>query len=172
MIYSGQEVGEPATGRQGFGGDPRTSIFDYCGVPEHQKWMNNGRFDGKKLSEDQKNLRSFYNKLLNVVANNEALSSGQFYELMLSNENQPGFDQGMYFYTRYTDKQRVLIVANFNRYDKNLVVKFAEDLLTMVNVSGSVTFTDLLNENIYYTSNINNGLDLMVPASSALLLAF
>ena len=43
MIYSGQEVGEPGHGTEGFSGDDgRTTIFDYWGVPEHQKWLNNG----------------------------------------------------------------------------------------------------------------------------------
>lgn len=172
MIYSGQEVGEPAAGHQGFGGDPRTSIFDYCGVPEHQKWMNNGHFDSGQLSDDHKSLRSFYSKLLNTVIANEALSTGEFYEMMLCNERQPNFDQSMYFYVRYTDKQRVLVVANFNRFDKNKVIKIADDFLQRTNISGPVTFTDLLSGNVYHTSNISDGLSVMVPATSALLLQF
>jgi len=40
MLYMGQEVGEPAHGVAGFNtGDGRTTIFDYWGVPEHQKWL-------------------------------------------------------------------------------------------------------------------------------------
>jgi hypothetical protein len=47
MVYFGQEVGEPAIGTEGFSGnDGRTSIFDYWGVPEHQKWVNNQEYDG------------------------------------------------------------------------------------------------------------------------------
>ncbi len=47
MIYFGQEVGEPAAGAEGFGGnDGRTTVFDYWGVPEHQKWMNGKKYDG------------------------------------------------------------------------------------------------------------------------------
>ena len=35
MLYHGQEVGEPAAGEEGFGGDDaRTSIFDYWSMPE------------------------------------------------------------------------------------------------------------------------------------------
>ncbi|MFX9551932.1 hypothetical protein ABTO49_20225, partial [Acinetobacter baumannii] len=105
MIYFGQEVGEPALSEQGFSGnDGRTSIFDYCGVPEHQKWISNGAFDGGALSADQKKLREFYQKLLNTVGQNEALKSGAFYELMMANEHQPGFDQLLYIYLRYTDQ--------------------------------------------------------------------
>ena len=60
MIYFGQEVGEPAEGSEGFSGnDGRTSIFDYWGVPEHQKWLNDGKMDGGKLSDSQKKLTGF-----------------------------------------------------------------------------------------------------------------
>ena len=55
MIYSGQEVGEPGAGSEGFQvDDGRTTIFDYWGMPEHQKWMNGGKFDGDSLSAEQK----------------------------------------------------------------------------------------------------------------------
>src|SRR6478735_339182 len=47
MIYFGQEVGEPGLGVKGFGvEDGRTTIYDYWGVPEHQKWVNGGKYDG------------------------------------------------------------------------------------------------------------------------------
>ena len=46
MIYFGQEVGEPGAENAGFGSPTRTSIFDYIGVPHHQRWMNEGKFDG------------------------------------------------------------------------------------------------------------------------------
>jgi hypothetical protein len=60
MIYSGQEVGEAAEGIPGFSGDDgRTTIFDYWGVSAHQQWMNNGEFDGGKLSSAQKELAWF-----------------------------------------------------------------------------------------------------------------
>jgi hypothetical protein len=172
MIYNGQEVGEPARGMQGFGGDPRTSIFDYCGIPEHQKWMNNGKFDGGQLSADQKNLHGFYSRLLNAVTTHEALSNGEFYELMMCNQQQPGFDQGVYFYARYTEKQRVLVVANFNRYAKDMVVKIADDLLKKLNISGPATFTDLLYGNKYQTDNIYSGVRVSVYPTSGLLLEF
>ncbi|MBG7629319.1 MAG: alpha-amylase family protein, partial [Bacteroidetes bacterium] len=40
MIYFGQEVGEPGAENAGFGSPTRTSIFDYVGVPTHQRWVN------------------------------------------------------------------------------------------------------------------------------------
>ena len=44
------------------GEDGRTTIFDYWGVPEHQKWLNQGKMDGARLSTEQKQLRDFYNE--------------------------------------------------------------------------------------------------------------
>ncbi|WP_374165198.1 alpha-amylase family protein [Arcticibacter sp. MXS-1] len=112
MIYFGQEVGEPGKGNEGFGTeDNRTTIFDYWGVPEHQKWMNKGAFDGALLSEDQKKLRSFYSALLNFSASSEAVHKGKFFEL----NNQKGFNKKTYAYLRYTTKERLLIVVNFDR---------------------------------------------------------
>jgi glycosidase len=172
MIYSGQEVGEPANGTQGFGGSPRTSIFDYCGIPEHQKWYNNGQCDGGQLSDEQKHLRNFYSKLLNVVLSNEALNSGEFYELMLANEHQPNFDQHLYIYLRYTSNKRVLVIANFARYERPFQVMFPDDLLQKLNISGSIEFTDLLSDANYATNDISQGLDVIIPANAGLLLSF
>jgi glycosidase len=113
MIYFGQEVGEPARGAEGFSGeDNRTSIFDYWGVPEHQKWMNGGRFDGGRLTEDQLQLRAFYKTLLQMTAQNQAIRAGQFYEL----NHLSGFSHKQYAYLRFTRQHRVLVVANFDRY--------------------------------------------------------
>jgi glycosidase len=173
MIYSGQEVGEPATGAEGFSGnDGRTSIFDYWGVPEHQRWLNNGLYDGGQLSDDQKNLRNFYSTLLNAVNNNEALRVGSFYELMLANERQQGFNQQLYVFLRYTDKQRILVITNFNRSESSLQVKFTDDLLQKFNLNGKVQFNDLLSGNNYSADNITEGLQIILPAASGVLLEF
>ena len=173
MIYFGQEVGEPANGEEGFSdNNGRTSIFDYCGVPEHQKWLNDGKLDGGKLSDDQKKLRDFYSKLLNLVRDNEALRAGAFWELMLANEHQQGFDQRLYLFLRYTDKQRILVITNFNRDERKLQVKLSDDLLAKLNLSGVKEFTDLLSGAKYSTNDIKNGLDITLPAVSGMLLNF
>ena len=173
MVYFGQETGEPGAGAEGFGGDDgRTSIFDYWGVPEHQKWINNGKFDGGQLSTDQKKLRSFYSTLLNTVHNNEALRTGEFYELMVNNEHQPGFNTRMYIYARYTAKQRILVITNFNRTEQTITVKLPGDLLQKLNLSGSREFKDLLTGTNYNTNDINNGIALTLPATSGMLLEF
>ncbi|TWJ02221.1 glycosidase [Mucilaginibacter frigoritolerans] len=173
MIYSGQEVGEPAGGNEGFSGDDgRTTIFDYWGVPEYQKWLNNGQFDGGQLSESQQKLRQFYSRLLNAVNKNEALNDGLFYELMLANEHQNGFNQRLYIFLRYTGNQRILVITNFNRTENTISIKLPDDLLRLFNLSGHVEFTDLLNGAKYNTENVNNGLPVILSAMSGMLLEF
>jgi glycosidase len=174
MVYFGQEIGEPGEGTEGFdGNNGRTSIFDYWGVPEHQKWLNNGKLDGGQLSDSQKNLRNFYSKLLNIVSQSEAIKSGKFYELMLVNQNnESGFNERIYAYLRFTDKQRILVIANFNRNERKLQVKLPDDLLNELHLSGKKEFTDLLNSTKYSTPDISGGLDISLPAASGLLLEF
>ena len=88
MIYFGQEVGEAGNEDGGFGKPTRTSIFDYVGVPNHQRWMNDGLFDGNKLTESEKNLLDFYSRLLNFYINSSALM-GKFQEIQTVNRNPP-----------------------------------------------------------------------------------
>ncbi len=91
MIYSGQEVGEPAAGVEGFGGDDgRTSIFDYWSMPELCKWVNGGAYDGGRLSPGQSALRDFYGRLLRLL-DEPAFSRGDFLPLNPVNENNPAF---------------------------------------------------------------------------------
>ncbi|RFZ90679.1 alpha-amylase [Mucilaginibacter conchicola] len=171
MIYAGQEVGEPALGPEGFSGDDgRTTIFDYWGVPELQKWTNQGAFDGAGLSSAQKQLRDFYGKLLNVTAASDALSNGEFYELMIANEQQPGFDTRLYIYARYTDAEKVLIIVNFNRDERSINVHIPADLLHKWGMEGSVTFTDLLTDSVFFTHNISNGIMVNVSGMNGLLI--
>ncbi len=120
MIYSGQEVGEPAIGASGFSGDDgRTTIYDYFNIPEHQKWMNDGAFDGGKLSESQKSLRSFYHKIVSLSKSSPAISRGRFYDLMWANGQNSDFDKDkVYAYLRYNVEQALLIVVNFDKTRK------------------------------------------------------
>jgi glycosidase len=125
MIYHGQEVGEPAMGPEGFGGDDgRTTIFDYWSMPEFQKWTNGGRFDGGRLSDEQKVLREWYGSLLGVVSQ-PAFTRGDFYGLNHANRENPAFGRidgeetsghWLYAFLRRDAQtgQSFLVVANFH----------------------------------------------------------
>jgi len=115
MIYFGQEIGEPGAIDGGFGKPSRTSIFDYVGVPHHQRWMNGGKFDGGQLSSQEKELRDFYKRLLNFTIKSEALM-GDFESIHEANlEADLGYDFGLYSFVRWTEKEKLVIVTNFNQ---------------------------------------------------------
>ncbi|UYZ62258.1 alpha-amylase family glycosyl hydrolase [Hymenobacter weizhouensis] len=151
MLYFGQHVAEPGRGHAGFQGDDgRTTLFDYWGVPEHQKWMNGGKFDGGKLSPEQKQLHDFYTRLLTLSSQSEAIRRGQFYELQDAFNLDPQYNhRQVYSYLRYTDKQKLLIVVNFSP-DKTYkpTLRLSQELMQRLgfNPNQFHTYTDLLNQ--------------------------
>lgn len=169
MIYFGQEVGEPADGAEGFQGDDgRTTIFDYWGVPEHQKWMNTGKFDGGLLSDDQKRLRNFYSTLLNLAGKSNAIVSGEFYDLTVSNIQQKNFNNEVFACIRASDKENLLIVAGFNRSDQKIHVRIPEVMAGQTGISPDKKYslTDLLwNETEVTLEDLT--LELELPAFGA-----
>ncbi len=106
MLYFGQDVGEPGDGDAGFGDPTRTTIFDYWGVPAHQRWMNGGAFDGGALSEDEKSLRDFYKRLMNFSATTAALQ-GEYRHL-------PSDEERAFAFARWNDDDRLVVVSNFD----------------------------------------------------------
>ena len=114
MIYFGQEVGEAGNENGGFGTRSRTSIFDYVGVPNHQRWMNDGKFDGGKLSQSEKDLRDFYKRLLNFSISSSALM-GKFQEIhSLNRYATEGYYPDVYSYVRWSETQKLVVIANFS----------------------------------------------------------
>ena len=125
MLYNGQEVGEPGAGAEGFAGnDARTSIFDYWSMPEFVKWVNDHCYDGGRLSSEQKALREFYGRLINLVGE-PAFRDGKFFPLNLVNKDNPNFGRvpgesasghWLYAFLRYDpfSGQRFLVIANLH----------------------------------------------------------
>jgi len=114
MIYFGQEVGEPGAENAGFGSASRTSIFDYIGVPHHQRWMNMQQFDGGQLMDEEKSLRHFYQKLLNFSLEAPALT-GAYKDLHRYNrESNPEYPPQVFAYARWSGNQRLVIAVNFS----------------------------------------------------------
>jgi glycosidase len=125
MLYNGQEVGEPGDGIEGFGSnDARTSIFDYWSMPEMTKWVNGHKYDGGRLSNEQKQLRDVYGRLINLL-NEPAFRDGDFLPLNPLNRDNPKFGRlpseqpsghWLYAFLR-TDSQtgqKFIVVVNLN----------------------------------------------------------
>ena len=114
MIYFGQEVGEKGNENAGFGKPSRTSIFDYIGVPNHQRWMNDGKFDGGQLIKEERDLRDFYQRLLNFTLTSDALK-GKFREINSANRKETAnYGDEIYSYVRWSDTEKLIMVTNFS----------------------------------------------------------
>lgn len=91
LLYFGQDVGEDGSEDMGFGDPTRTTIFDYAGVPAHQRFMNNGKFDGGASTEQEKSLRNFYESIMAIAANHGAVN-GDFISLHDINLSNAQYD--------------------------------------------------------------------------------
>jgi hypothetical protein len=160
MVYSGQEVGEPADGVEGFGGDDaRTTIFDYWSMPELVKWVNHHEYDGALLSAQQKSLRAWYAKLLHLTAE-PGFRFGAFRPLNPANngsrnfgvvEGDPASGHWLYAFLRYDphSRQRWLVAANLHRSADftDVQIRIPRDLLQWLGLSSAaLTFTDRLSD--------------------------
>ena len=125
LLYFGQEVGEPGAEDAGFGKATRTSIFDYVGVPHHQRWMNGKKFDGGALHPEEKALRDFYRKLLNFTISSDALM-GDYREIHYYNKDRnESYDHRIFSFVRWSEHEKVVVVANFDEgknYDLDLLI--------------------------------------------------
>ncbi len=114
MIYFGQEVGEPGKEYAGFGSPTRTSIFDYVGVPHHQRWVNNRKFDGGQLLPEENELRDFYKRLLNFTIGSEALM-GKYADIHYYNrDNTENYNYKLLSYARWSQNEKLVVIANFD----------------------------------------------------------
>lgn len=130
MIYFGQEVGEPGAGVSGFSGeDGRTTIFDYWGVPEHQKWMNGGKFDGGQLSDVQKPLRQFYGDVLTFASNSKAVSQGAYYDLTVPNLREGNIPHNVHVFARVHDQERLVILSSFSDKPLRVKIKLSDEVI-------------------------------------------
>jgi len=155
MIYSGQEFGEKSMESEGFSGpDGKTSIFDYWAVDSVQRWMNNGAFDGKKLTKEEKSIYAFYTKLLNICQKEKTIAKGLFFDLMYVNFNNPGFNTNkQYVFFRKLDNELLLIIANFDEIDVSLGIHIPQHAFEYLNVpyenNKECTCVDLLSGKKY-----------------------
>jgi glycosidase len=150
MIYFGQEFGELGMDCEGFSGmDGRTTIFDYWAVKSVQAWANDGKFDGARLSDEQRKLREFYRKLLNITIGRKAISDGLMYDLEYANLDNPKFNSHEQFaYFRKYNDDLLLVVLNFFDRELDTEVRIPQEAFMYLNISEDLDYecTNLLDE--------------------------
>lgn len=177
MIYSGQELGEPGMDDEGFSGrDGRTTIFDYWSVKSLRNWINEGAFDGGKLTPDQRVLREMYCKLMNVVQTEPVITKGEFYDLMYANLGNPYFNaHRQYVFMRKYQNEVLLAVVNFDKAEQTVRIKIPGEAFKALNFEDNkaAVLTDLLEgETSISTLTEAWPFQVVVPAYSGKLLKF
>ncbi|MCM4166888.1 Alpha-1,4-glucan:maltose-1-phosphate maltosyltransferase [Arenibacter antarcticus] len=160
MIYFGQEVGEPAAENPGFGSPGRTSIFDYIGVPHLQRWVNNKKFDGGKLSPQEKDLRGFYKSLLNFTINSSALM-GAYRDIHFYNRDHTEYyNYRVLSFVRWSENEKLIIIANFDAHDGfGFELKLPEEIIEEWGLqNGSYKLQDQLIPATEKTLKVHNGI--------------
>lgn len=159
MVYHGQEVGEAALEPWGYGGHHgRTSIFDYGRLPELSKWYHGGLCDGALLSDEQRELREWYGKLIRALKA-PAFSCGCFYGLNHANKHNEAYGRidgeqvsghWLYSYLRRDSKRgnAYLVVVNLHpdRLMQGVRIRIPADARMFIGSSSAPrwTFSDRL----------------------------
>jgi glycosidase len=170
MIYFGQELGEKAEGSEGFGSDDgRTTMFDFHSVPTHTQWLNGGKCDGGLLNDSQKKLRGFYADLLKLVNGSDAIKNGHFYDLQYAQNYDK---RKIYSYLRHTDKQKLLIVCNFDLDNsKNFRLSVPAHALEQIGMKGQreVVLKDIFHDKRQTSLSETEGVQLEMKPNSVLI---
>ena len=135
LLYFGQDVGEDGSENAGFGSPTRTSIFDYIGVPAHQAWMNNGKFDGGQLTTEQAQLRQYY---ISIMALNDlpAIVAGDMAPLLVTGSNR------VVGFVRTLGQQSLWVLSNFSQQAQTVTITLTPNQATMLKPNS--TLYDLL----------------------------
>lgn len=151
MIYAGQELGEPGMDSEGYSGvDGRTTIFDYWGVKSLQAWANKGKFDGAGLSNEQKELREFYKKLINIAVTEKAVTDGLMYDLEYFNFENPKFNSHEQFaYFRKHNDELLVFALNFHDTHLDTQIRIPREAFQYLDFAEGLTLSwvNLLDEN-------------------------
>ncbi|HET9572048.1 MAG TPA: alpha-amylase family glycosyl hydrolase [Bacteroidales bacterium] len=175
MIYAGQELGERGMYTEGFSGlDGRNSIFDYWSIESLVAFKNNGLWNEDQLTAEQKGIRSFYKRLLEIHQKEKAVREGEFFDLEYANLDRSGFDATkIYAFIRKAGNECLLCLINFDGVDRKvslMIPKHAFDCLNLED-GRQHTMTELFSGQIYplMCSSIYP-IELDVPAFGGLLL--
>ena len=177
MVYFGQELGERGMDQEGFSGrDGRTTIFDYWSVDTLRRWRDGGTFSGKGLNDGERDLQSYYSRLLHTAREEKAISEGDFFDLMYANPFSAEFNAHRHYaFLRKHENELLLIVANFDEWDTQVSVNIPSDAF---NYFGLPTFestkaTELLTgEVLELPLSPNTPVRLTLPGWSGAIVKF
>jgi hypothetical protein len=155
---------------QGFSGeDGRTTHFDYAGVPEHQKWVNAGKYDGGGLTDEQKQLRQLYGDILKLASSNPAVSQGVYVDLTEFNSASRNISNKIHVFARGHEEERLIIVSGFNEKVEHIRIQLSEEAIRELKLQSGVTYVgrDLLRSGTEIGLSPEYAFDLDLPPYSS-----
>jgi glycosidase len=171
MLYFGQELGERGMEQEGFSGlDGRTTIFDYWSISKIFRWRNNGRFGGKRLTQEEKELRRKYQHVL-MLREQAKWRDGGFYDLMYVNRSL----NRQYAFVRHQGNSFAIVIANFSRREEEITLNVPGHFFehTGIKEQKRLELEDVLSgEKLKCDFMHNEPLKVKVPASWGVILQY
>jgi hypothetical protein len=131
----------------------------------------------KLMSQEEKELQTYYQRVLNLCNDETAFREGLFYDVMYANYDNPFMDTNrLYAFMRSSGKEHILVVANFMDEDVHTQVKIPAHLFEHFGIAlkkDTVNAVDLLTgkkEAIVFAPDALTALDL--PANSGKVMKF
>lgn len=153
MIYNGQELGERGMEAEGYSGlDGRTTIFDYWTMDTIRRWLGKDlRPNQKNLTQEEKDLRNIYSKVLKLANSSEAVREGAFFDLMYVNYDSEGLNPHKHFvYLRSSKNESIIIFLNFDNKDTRANIKIPDHAFNILNLpTGEQRGVDVLTQKRY-----------------------
>ena len=141
-------AGRTGHGRRRISGrDGRTTIFDYWCVDTVRRWRNGGKFEGKMLTAEEKQLQAYYQRVLTLCNSEAALSQGAFFDLTYANLHGWRFNEHRQdAFLRKHERELLLIVVNFDPATADLAINLPAHAFDVLQIpqNPAYTATDLL----------------------------
>lgn len=147
MLYMGQELGEKALDAEGYSGqDGRTTIFDFWSLSTLRRWRNKNKCDGQMLTDDEKQLREDYEKILRLCNSEKAISMGRFFDVTYVNYNNPEFNPHRHYaFLRNYDDVTLVIAVSFDKKSADVEINIPQHAFNLLEIpQGNVSATELL----------------------------
>jgi glycosidase len=177
MIYFGQEFGELGMDSEGFSGrDGRTTIFDYWSVESIRCWRNEGHYDGKLLTKEQKMLYDIYKRVLNICNEEKAVALGTTFDLMYANIDGWRFNEHrQYAFLRKYEDELLLIAVNFDSLPADVAINIpphAFDYLQVQPLESSAAIDLLTGEEMTLSLLPQKATELKIGSHSGRIMKF
>lgn len=143
MLYFGQEIGEKGMEQEGFSGvNGRTSIFDWWSIDSVRR-LYNTIHGNNELTSGEKAVLDKYRYALNLASADNAMNSGDTYDLCYCNVSSDGFNKDRHFaFLRDFKDETWLIAVNFSDKPAEMSLSIPQHAFDWLKIPS----TDSLNE--------------------------